>query len=246
MPMVGGKERRSSHPQPVAIAHSLSIERTRTDPHPLLLLPGLWNLDFSPCLLWLLCLWCWDEEGRLQDCTCARQGFIPHLTFALCLNVCDVYTSLCVSAQVGCPAHVWGCLCTCVGAPVHMSRNTFRGPGRHHSPLYSLKQGLSNPELMIWLVLLAGMLQGSLSEPSEGWTSKQASTPSHHACRCYWPTLQSSCLLSKCCIPWVIWASSPGWFLASISSRSFSMCAHVWVNGWVHVEARQLLLHFSF
>lgn len=115
MRMVGGKERRSSHPQPVATAHNLSLERTRTDPHPLLLLPGLWNLDFSPCLLLLLCLWCWDGERRLQDCTCARQGFIPHLTFALCLNMWYVIMYI-----YGVRAHVWGCLCTCVRVSVHM------------------------------------------------------------------------------------------------------------------------------
>lgn len=140
---------------------------------------------------------------------------------------------------------VWGCLCTCVGVPVLTNRNEFRGLGA--SSLTTLfTEGLSNPELMIWLVPLAGSLRGSLPEPSECWTSKQASTPSRHTCRCYWPTLQSSCLLSKCCIPWVIWASSPVWFLSSISSRSYSTCMHVWVNGWVSVEARQLLLHFSF
>lgn len=81
----------------VAAVHNLSIEQTRTDPHPLLLLPGLWNLDFRPRLLLLLCPWCWDEEGRPQDCTCARQGLIPQsdLCFAfeymwcICIHMCE-------------------------------------------------------------------------------------------------------------------------------------------------------------
>lgn len=123
MRMVGGKERLSSHPQPMAAIHNLSIEHTKTDPHPLLFLPGLWNLDFSPRLLLLLCPWCRDEEVRPQDCTCARRGLIPQS------DLCFVFEYMWYIMYPYVWVHVGGCLCTCVGVPEHASRNAFRGPG---------------------------------------------------------------------------------------------------------------------
>lgn len=131
---------------------------------------------------------------------------------------------------------------TCVGVPVHMSMNAFRGPRLHHFPLYSLRQGLSTEcRAHDTLVLLAGLLQGSRhSLLSESWISKQASTPSQHYVGANDPHFSTH----ACSASALSTESSPqpphlsDFYLLYLHAL---MCVCAWLNGWgrVHVEASQ-------